>query len=265
MKQAMWLLGVLCLQVCLLSTTAFSDQTDEQQPYKPTKPWTSAIQDLYTRRCQKKALNIVKDSSHPSHYLLSHGKRYRCSKSGTNRALNSFYPQAIRLLNTSLRTKRQTEAEGQCKNVCLSLIGEMSGLSGMPGPPTGWSLRIKRQKKFRSECKKNLEMCRSRLGALTPMSHPGGSWVKHHQTPTKEVISRIKSREKVRSQCQPVKAMNLSLPLRRGALLPCTSPLVFQDLKAGEAEESQEQEQARTYHKVGGVAIGLGSILKAAQ
>ncbi|CDQ98410.1 unnamed protein product [Oncorhynchus mykiss] len=103
MKQAIWLLGVLCLQVCLLSTTAFSDQTDEQQPYKPTKPWTSAIQDLHTRRCQKKALNIVKDSSHPSHrlfYLLSHGKRYRCSKSGTNRALNSVYPQAIRPLNT---------------------------------------------------------------------------------------------------------------------------------------------------------------------
>ncbi|KAM9459263.1 uncharacterized protein ACWYII_010941 isoform 2-T2 [Salvelinus alpinus] len=217
MEQAMWLLGILCLQVCLLSTTALPDQTDEQQPYKPTKkPWTSAIQDLYTRRCQKKALNIVKDSSHPSHrrfYLLSHGKRYRCSKSGTNRALNSFYPQAIRPLNTSSRTKRQTEAEGQCRNGCLSLVGEMSGLSGMPGPPTGWSLRIKRQKKFRRECKKNLEMCRSRLGSLTPMSDAGRSWVKHHQTPTKE------------------------------------------DLKAGEAKKSQEQEQARTYHKVGGVAI----------
>jgi hypothetical protein len=26
-----------------------------------------AIQDLYTRRCQRKALKIVKDSSHPSH------------------------------------------------------------------------------------------------------------------------------------------------------------------------------------------------------
>ena len=61
-----------------------------------------AIQDLYTRRCQRKALNIVKDPSHPSHRLFSllpHGKRYRRAKSRTKRLFNSFYPQAIRLLN----------------------------------------------------------------------------------------------------------------------------------------------------------------------
>ena len=60
-----------------------------------------AIQDLYTRRCQRKVLKIVKDSSHPSHRLsslLPHGKRYRSAKS--KRLLNSFYPQAIRLLNS---------------------------------------------------------------------------------------------------------------------------------------------------------------------
>ena len=62
-----------------------------------------AIQDLYTRRCQRNALNIVKDSSHPSHRLFSlllHGKRYRSTKSRSKRLLNSFYPQAIRLLNS---------------------------------------------------------------------------------------------------------------------------------------------------------------------
>ena len=61
-----------------------------------------AIQDLYTRRCQRKALKIVKDSSHPSHRLFSllpHGKRYRSAKSRTKRLLNSFYLQAMRLLN----------------------------------------------------------------------------------------------------------------------------------------------------------------------
>jgi hypothetical protein len=31
----------------------------------------SAIQDLYTRRCQRKAIQNVKDSSHPSHRLFS--------------------------------------------------------------------------------------------------------------------------------------------------------------------------------------------------
>ena len=61
-----------------------------------------AIQDLYTRRCQRKAQRIVKDSSHPSHKrisLLPHGKWYRSTKSRTKRLLNNFYPQAIRLLN----------------------------------------------------------------------------------------------------------------------------------------------------------------------
>ena len=60
-----------------------------------------AIQDLYTRLYQRKA-QIVKDSSHPSHRLFSllpHGKRYRSTKSRTKKLLNSFYPQAIRLMN----------------------------------------------------------------------------------------------------------------------------------------------------------------------
>jgi hypothetical protein len=56
------------------------------------------IQDLYTRRCQRKDLKLVKDSSHPSHRLFSllpHGSDMSRSK----RLLNSFYPQDIRLLN----------------------------------------------------------------------------------------------------------------------------------------------------------------------
>ena len=52
-----------------------------------------AIQDLYTRRCQRKALKIVKDPSHPGHRLFSllpHGKRYRSAKSRTKRASQPF-------------------------------------------------------------------------------------------------------------------------------------------------------------------------------
>jgi hypothetical protein len=55
------------------------------------------------RRCERKAWIIVEDSSHPSHRLfslLSHSKWYRCIKSDTNRLLNIFYSQAIRLLNS---------------------------------------------------------------------------------------------------------------------------------------------------------------------
>ena len=62
-----------------------------------------AIHNLYTRRCQRKALKIVKDSRHPSHRLVSllpHGKWYRSAKSGARSLLNSFYSQAIRLLNS---------------------------------------------------------------------------------------------------------------------------------------------------------------------
>ena len=60
-----------------------------------------AIQDLYSRRCQRKALKVVKDSSHPSNRMCSlspHGKQYRSIKSRSKRNLNSFYPQDIRLL-----------------------------------------------------------------------------------------------------------------------------------------------------------------------
>jgi hypothetical protein len=45
-----------------------------------------------------------KDSSHPSHRifsLLPHGKLYRSAMSRSNSLLNSFYRQAIRLLNNS--------------------------------------------------------------------------------------------------------------------------------------------------------------------
>ena len=59
------------------------------------------IQDLYTRRVRGRPqklsgtpLTQVIDCS-----LLPHGKRHRSAKSRTKRHLNSFYPQAIRLLN----------------------------------------------------------------------------------------------------------------------------------------------------------------------
>jgi hypothetical protein len=57
-----------------------------------------AIQDIYTRRCQRKALKIVKDHTPVIDSLLPHGKRYRRAKSRTKMLLNSFYHQAIRLL-----------------------------------------------------------------------------------------------------------------------------------------------------------------------
>jgi hypothetical protein len=55
-----------------------------------------AIQDLYSRLCQRKVLKIVKDFSHRLFSLLPH----RSAKSRPKRLLNRFYPQAIILLNS---------------------------------------------------------------------------------------------------------------------------------------------------------------------
>ncbi len=62
-----------------------------------------SLQDIYTRRCTRKARRIIKDSSHPSHSLLSllsSGRRLRSIRSRTSRLRDSVFPQAIRLMNS---------------------------------------------------------------------------------------------------------------------------------------------------------------------
>ncbi len=62
-----------------------------------------SLQNIYTRRCTRKARRIIKDSSHPSHRLLSllpSRRRLRSVQSRTSRLRDSFFPQAIRLMNS---------------------------------------------------------------------------------------------------------------------------------------------------------------------
>ncbi len=62
-----------------------------------------SLQDIYTRRCIRKARRIINDSSHPSHRLFSllpSGRRPRSIRSRTSRLRDSFFPQAIRLMNS---------------------------------------------------------------------------------------------------------------------------------------------------------------------
>ncbi len=62
-----------------------------------------SLQDIYTRWCIRKARRIIKDSSHPSHRLFSllpSGRRLRSIRSRTSRLRDSFFPQAIRLMNS---------------------------------------------------------------------------------------------------------------------------------------------------------------------
>ncbi|TKS65279.1 putative RNA-directed DNA polymerase from transposon BS [Collichthys lucidus] len=63
----------------------------------------STTTDIYTSRCRKRASCIMKDSTHPAHTLfapLPSGRRLWSIKSRTTRLRNSFFPEAVRLLNS---------------------------------------------------------------------------------------------------------------------------------------------------------------------
>ncbi|GAA6111722.1 interferon-induced very large GTPase 1-like, partial [Tachysurus ichikawai] len=61
-----------------------------------------SLQDIYLKGCKNRATKIIKDSIHPNNYLftlLPSGKHFRSLMAKTER-LRSFFPQAIRLLNS---------------------------------------------------------------------------------------------------------------------------------------------------------------------
>ncbi len=63
-----------------------------------------SLQDIYLKRYKSRAAKIIKDSNHPSNrlfILLLSGKRFRSIMAKTERLRRSFFPQAIRLLNSN--------------------------------------------------------------------------------------------------------------------------------------------------------------------
>ncbi len=59
---------------------------------------------IFLTRCSSKAKSILKDPTHPSHslfQLLPSGRRYRSIRARSARLLNSFFPQAVRALNSN--------------------------------------------------------------------------------------------------------------------------------------------------------------------
>ncbi len=63
-----------------------------------------SLQDIYLKRCKSRTAKILKDSNHPGNHLfclLPSGKRFRSMMAKTERLRRSFFPQAIRLLNTN--------------------------------------------------------------------------------------------------------------------------------------------------------------------
>ncbi len=62
------------------------------------------LQDIYTRRCIRKARRIIKDSSHPSHRLLSllpSGRRLRSIRSRTSQMVDQHLETTSTALNVS--------------------------------------------------------------------------------------------------------------------------------------------------------------------
>ncbi len=63
-----------------------------------------SLQDIYLKRCKSRAIKIIKDSNHPGNrlfILLPSGKCFRSMMAKTERLRRSFFPQAIRLLNSN--------------------------------------------------------------------------------------------------------------------------------------------------------------------
>ncbi len=63
-----------------------------------------SILDIFLARCSSKTNSNVKDPTHPSHslfQLLPSGRRYRSIRARSARLLNSFFPQAVRALNSN--------------------------------------------------------------------------------------------------------------------------------------------------------------------
>ncbi len=63
-----------------------------------------SLQDIYLKPCKSRAAKIIKDSNHPGSrllILLPYGKCFRSMMAKTERLRRSFFPQAIRLLNSN--------------------------------------------------------------------------------------------------------------------------------------------------------------------
>ncbi len=102
------------LRACWPAASLSGTETAVQQTARPSSgQWTPlqkiigaplpSILDIFLTRCSSKAKSIVEDPTHPSHslfQLLPSGRRYRSIRARSARLLNSFFPQAVRALNS---------------------------------------------------------------------------------------------------------------------------------------------------------------------
>jgi hypothetical protein len=61
-----------------------------------------SVSSIYESRVSKRAANIIRDTTHPANHLfqlLPSGRRYRTIRAKTNRQRDSFFHEAVRILN----------------------------------------------------------------------------------------------------------------------------------------------------------------------
>ncbi len=100
-----------------------------------------SILNIFLTRCSSKANSIVKDSTHPSHSLFqlqSSGRRFRSIRARSARLLNSFFPQAVRALNSNhpapLWNPIQVQVELYCHSATCGEDIQWNEMSCLTGP-----------------------------------------------------------------------------------------------------------------------------------
>ncbi len=100
--------SVLCTSITVwFSSASKSDQRRLRRVVRTAEriigTTLPTLQELYSSRVSKRAGKIALDPSHPAHFLIElllSGWRYRALSTKPTRHRNSFFPQAIHLMNT---------------------------------------------------------------------------------------------------------------------------------------------------------------------
>ncbi len=109
--------SVLCTSITVWFSSATKSDLRRLQKVVRTAEWIigttlPTLQELYLSRVRKRAGKITLDPSHPAQSLfelLPSGRRYRALSTRMARHRNSFFPQAIHLMNIwTLNNKHET-------------------------------------------------------------------------------------------------------------------------------------------------------------
>ncbi len=98
--------SVLCTSITVWFSSATKyDLRRLRRVVQPSRIGTTlpTLQELYLSRVSQRAGKNTLDPSHPAHSLfelLPSGRRYRALSTRTTRHRNSFFPQAVHLMNT---------------------------------------------------------------------------------------------------------------------------------------------------------------------